>query len=148
MIYFESGNIFNSPAQIIVNPVNTRGISGAGLAKEYALLFPHAQKIYEKKCKEGMRPGDVLLIASASTLKIIAYLATKDDWRQPSRYEWIEDGLLNLYEKINSLSSYRSVAVPQIGCGLGGPKWRVVLCLILDNAKTSDADTYIVEEKK
>lgn len=33
MIHFrESGNIFDSGAQIIVNPVNCQGIMGAGLA--------------------------------------------------------------------------------------------------------------------
>lgn len=50
---------------------------------------------------------------------------TKDHWRQPSREEWIRDGLSALTGLATSLD-LKSVAVPALGCGLGGLSWNVV----------------------
>ena len=35
MIKYVSGDIFNSKADVIVNPVNLVGVMGAGLAKQF-----------------------------------------------------------------------------------------------------------------
>ena len=40
MIKYVKGNIFESPAQVIVNTVNTVGIMGKGIALEYKKKYP------------------------------------------------------------------------------------------------------------
>ena len=35
MLEYIEGNIFDSPAQVIVNPVNTVGVMGKGIGRKY-----------------------------------------------------------------------------------------------------------------
>lgn len=50
---FSKDSIFNPELnlQMIINPVNIKGVSGAGLAKEFAKRFPGCQGEYEQICK-------------------------------------------------------------------------------------------------
>ena len=50
---------------------------------------------------------------------------TKDHWKQPSRIEYIESGMKWLVENQRALG-IRSLALPALGCGLGGLAWSVV----------------------
>lgn len=61
---------------------------------------------------------------------------TKDHWRQPSRVEWIREGLGALLDAAVSLD-LRSVAVPALGCGLGGLSWAVVRPMLEDWAASA-----------
>ena len=66
---------------------------------------------------------------------------TKRNWRDPSRYEYISDGLDALREYLNTLGSV-SVAVPALGCGNGGLDWDRVSKMIAD--KLHDVDAHIL----
>jgi len=115
--------IFLSGADALVNPVNCRGVSGAGLALEFRKRFPEQQKAYEKHCRQGlMKPGDVLVVPPAGLDPFILYFATKDHWKDPPRYEWIETGLNKTAETCVQLN-ITSLALPALGCGLGGLDW-------------------------
>jgi hypothetical protein len=39
-IRYQTGDIFTSSAQVIVNPVNCRGVMGAGLARAFKQRYP------------------------------------------------------------------------------------------------------------
>lgn len=113
-----SGDIFESNADYLINPVNCLGVSGAGLAKEFAKRYPAAQELYEASCRFGIvRPGYPLFAGG------IIYFPTKDDWRKPSRIDWIQEGLLAVADE---LLPGESVAIPALGCGLGGLNWEDV----------------------
>lgn len=53
MIHYVSGNIFDSPAQTLVNPVNTVGVMGKGLALEF-------KKNDIRKCLRNTRNSAVM----------------------------------------------------------------------------------------
>ena len=57
--------------------------------------------------------------------RYIINFPTKRHWRAPSRIEYIESGLPALVQEIARLS-LRSIAVPALGCGLGGLAWEEV----------------------
>lgn len=46
MITFVKGNIFEPPAQCLVNPVNCEGVMGKGLALQFKRRFPETFKSY------------------------------------------------------------------------------------------------------
>lgn len=50
---FKNGNIFESDAKAIINPVNTVGVMGKGLAYQFKQKYPNNFKNYEEKCKKN-----------------------------------------------------------------------------------------------
>lgn len=52
MIQYVQGDIFESGASILVNPVNCVGVMGAGLALQFKQRYPKMFKNYEQACKD------------------------------------------------------------------------------------------------
>lgn len=66
--------------------------------------------------------------------KTILNFPTKDHWRDPSKYRYIEAGLERLAFQIELSgheNSHLSFAIPPLGCGLGGLKYDFVHELIV-----------------
>ena len=130
--YIENGDLFNSQAQVLVNTVNCKGIMGKGLALQFKQRIPACFKLYKKACKNGtLKPGDVLYVELKNLFegKDVVHFATKDHWRGKSKLEWVELGLKNL-KKECKIRNTKSVAMPPVGCGLGGLQWDKVKPLI------------------
>ena len=140
MIEFVHGDIFATPVDIRVNTVNCVGVMGAGVALAFKQHYPEMFKEYQRDCKDGLiRPGKLHVWRSLSDDWVVNF-PTKRDWREPSRYEDISDGLDALREYLNTLGPV-SVAVPALGCGNGGLDWDRVSKMIED--KLSDVDAHI-----
>jgi O-acetyl-ADP-ribose deacetylase (regulator of RNase III) len=118
MVELIEGNIFNSSCQTLVNPVNTRGIMGGGLALAFKKKYPDMFAEYELLCRSGSLYIGVLHLYKGSTPWILNF-PTKDDYRFDSRLDYIETGLkvfVGMYEEWG----ITSIAFPALGCGLGG----------------------------
>ena len=61
--------------------------------------------------------------------KYIANFPTKNHYSEKSCYEYISKGLEDLIQKTKD-QKYRSIAIPALGCGLGGLDWNVVKQMI------------------
>jgi len=128
MIRFEQGDIFKSGCDALVNPVNCVGVMGAGLAREFRALYPDACEPYFRRCALGILEPGGLVSAHRGELcspRWIIHLATKRHFKHPSRLAYIGLGLDNLAEQAPILQ-VKSVAIPALGCGLGGLDWRHV----------------------
>ena len=120
-------DIFSSTMQTIANPVNCVGVMGKGLALAFKLHFPHHFFYYKSLCSaRRLSPG--ILATFEEKNKNILLFPTKDHWRNPSRIEYIEEGLKYLVENYKELG-ITSLALPPLGCGLGGLKTKDVLSL-------------------
>jgi O-acetyl-ADP-ribose deacetylase (regulator of RNase III) len=125
---FVKGNLFDTKYEAIVCPVNSVGVMGAGLAKEFANKFDC--KTYFQACARGeIAPGSVLVRQPAhaynDTNKTLIFVATKRDWRDESELSWIKLGLENLYKAMNYYN-IQNAAVPALGAGLGKLYWPAV----------------------
>ena len=148
MIRYLQGNLLESPAQALVNTVNTVGVMGKGIALQFKEMFPSNFKEYARLCKnKQLQPGSLLVI-NENTLygeKTIINFPTKTEWYQKSRYEYIEDGLKALVEELNK-GSIKSIAIPPLGCGNGGLQWASVKPLMEKYLKEfQDIDIVIYE---
>lgn len=75
--------------------------------------------MYKALCKQGsIKICEVAIVKHGDARWVI--FPTKDHWRNPSRLEWIEAGLVDLQRYA---PGFQSLAVPALGCGLGGLKW-------------------------
>jgi len=83
MIYYKSGDIFESTADALVNTVNTEGIMGKGLALQFKKKFPENFKAYVKACKnKDVVIGKIFpyIENSFSSKKVILNFPTKISW--------------------------------------------------------------------
>jgi O-acetyl-ADP-ribose deacetylase (regulator of RNase III) len=132
MIEYSNGDIFTSGAEAIVNPVNCVGIMGGGLAADFKARFKGNYQRYRRACDaEEVKPGEMFIIEEivAGTRTVIFNFPTKFHWRNDSKIEWIESGLRALVEEVKK-REIKSIAIPALGCGLGGLKWNDVRPLI------------------
>lgn len=131
-VTYATGNILHANATALVNPVNTVGVMGKGLALEFKRAFPKYYIEYRQACELGViQVGRVHVYETrVEQPRFIVSFPTKDHWRNPSQIEWIQDGLHDLTERVNALG-IPSVAVPALGCGLGGLRWGDVQPLVL-----------------
>lgn len=117
MILYVEGNLFNSPAQTLVNTVNTVGVMGKGVALQFKRLFPDMYTQYRALCERGkFKIGMLWLYRSPN--KLILNFPTKIHWRNPSKVEYIEAGLQKFVETYSDMGIH-SVAFPPLGCGNG-----------------------------
>jgi O-acetyl-ADP-ribose deacetylase (regulator of RNase III) len=132
MIKFTQGNLLEANVDAVVNTVNTVGVMGKGIALMFKERYPANFKAYRAACKAGEVQVGQLFVTASDELdgpRWIINFPTKQDWRSPSRLEWVRDGLTALRAFVIQ-NRIRSIAVPPLGCGNGGLAWPVVRDLI------------------
>ena len=128
MITFKTGNILVEDAEAIVNTVNCVGVMGRGIALQFKNVFPENFAAYAKACKrEEVTPGKMFIFETGELTnpKYIINFPTKRHWKGKSRIEDIDAGLSALAADIRE-RQIQSIAVPPLGCGLGGLDWGLV----------------------
>ena len=132
MIRFVRGDLLAAPAEALVNPVNCVGVMGRGLALAFKAAFPENFAAYAAACRaKEVATGRMFVFKRQASPRWIVNFPTKRHFRTPSKLEWIEDGLIDLRRVIVDMK-IASIAVPALGCGLGGLDWLVVRPLIVD----------------
>ncbi len=131
MITYTNRSVFDIGAEAIVNPVNCVGVSGAGLAREFARRYPQNDRLYKQACKDGrIKPGRGLITTDDGRKpRHIVNFPTKRHWRDQSRLSDIKLGLRNLHRQLLP-QKISSIAIPAIGAGLGGLNWDEVRKLL------------------
>ena len=128
MIHTIQGDMLNADAEALVNTVNCVGVMGRGIALQFKKKFDENFKVYKKACDASfLRPG-MMLVHDYGCLfnpRYVINFPTKDHWRANSKIEDIESGLVALVEEIRK-RGIKSVAIPPLGCGLGGLDWHQV----------------------
>ena len=137
------GNLFFSRLQTLTIPVNLQGIMGSGLALYTKQKFPDVYVAYQDICRSKQitatqpylykREGSLdeeladfgANLTTSKAVKWFLLFATKRKWRENSRLEDIEGGL-NWIRHNFQTQGIKSLAMPALGCGLGGLDWKDV----------------------
>lgn len=126
----------------VIIPVNCKGVMGAGLAKQFADKYPNLVNAYKESCNDGsISIGHCVL--QESEYGNFIFFPTKDDWRNPSTFEYIEAGLDSLVRCLDAFPSM-AVAIPPLGCGLGGLSYTDILPIIYEKTKECSNDLFLV----
>lgn len=125
-IEIKIGDVLCADAECIVNTTNSVGVMGKGVALRFKNKYPKECEAYNIFSKRLLNTGPKLLKPKFITLKkslmgpkYIMFFATKVEWRNPSKLEYIERNLPLAFEQLNKLQ-IKSVAFPWPGCGNGG----------------------------
>ena len=147
MLKYVRGDILRSDAEALVNTVNCVGVMGAGLALQFKREYPAMYADYRRACRQHeLNPGRMHWFRENG--KLIINFPTKVDYRQPSRMRYIRTGLAALSDLMDELH-IGSIAIPPLGCGLGGLDWQIVRGVIEDALRdtSQNADVLIYGDR-
>lgn len=134
MIKLTQGDILKADAEALVNTVNCVGIMGRGIALQFKKAFPENFEAYESACKsQQVKPGKMFAydLNRLYNPRFIINFPTKRHWKSKSNLEDIKLGLFDLVTFVQQ-QKIRSIAIPPLGCGLGGLDWEEVRPIIAD----------------
>ncbi|RKU28065.1 DUF4433 domain-containing protein [Candidatus Poribacteria bacterium] len=161
------GDMFFSNLQTLTISVNLQGVMGKGLASRAKYQFPDVYVAYQDACRSkritATRPflykresslDDELAdletpLGTSNTVKWFLLFATKRHWKDNSRMEDIEGGLKWVRDNYQK-QGIQSLALPALGCGLGGLDWKTVgplMCKFLHGIDISVA-IYLPQESQ
>jgi O-acetyl-ADP-ribose deacetylase (regulator of RNase III) len=144
MIEETTGDMFAAKVDALVNAVNTVGVMGKGLALAFKTKFPDNFTAYQRACKAGeVVPGKMFVVERATAPRWIVNFPTKRHWRDASRIEDVKSGLVDLIEQVR-VHGMSSVAMPALGCGLGGLAWADVRPLIVEACERLPSVRFVV----
>lgn len=154
MIIYTDENIFLSPAQTLVNTVNTVGVMGKGIAKDFKKYYPLMYKKYRALSKSNkLDIGQLMLSKDEPVLyqkketgkyrrRWVLNFPTKRHWRNKSKIEYIDVGLAKFVKEYKH-RNIESISFPQLGVGNGGLNWNDVKELMVYYLSQVDIPVYI-----
>lgn len=154
VIIYTDANLFLSPAQTLVNTVNTVGVMGKGIAKEFKYYYPQMFTRYKLLCQhKQFNVGQLMLSKSEPVLyrqkptgksrqRWVLNFPTKRHWRAKSKLEYIKAGLDKFVHEYTR-RGIKSVSFPQLGVGNGGLQWSMVKQLMAYYLSDLDIPVYI-----
>lgn len=126
----KTGNLFDTDATYIGHGVNCQGDMSGGIAKVFRERYPYNYMRYKAVCKDGtLLPGSFLPVidGQGKDARVVVNLASQNQPGADATYSWL---IASLY----SVATYASdpdrmtdfgnvIAIPEIGCGIGGLEW-------------------------
>jgi O-acetyl-ADP-ribose deacetylase (regulator of RNase III) len=136
-------NLFKSHADIIVHGCNAQGKMGSGIAKQIRDIYPKVYdayiQVYESK---GLKLGDIIPV-SIGNRKWIVNAITQEFYGYDDRLYTDYDAIRECMKKIahNAQHGFK-IAMPKIGCGLGGGDWNKVKKIIEEELCGFEVEVY------
>lgn len=115
-ITYTKGDMLADTSIVPVIPVNTVGVAGAGLAKQWATQYPD---LHHRYMQMRIDAGAPVIVASGASCAVL--FPTKRHWKNPSNIHDIRTGLANLPGVVLHMDA--AFGIPKLGCGLGGLDW-------------------------
>ena len=122
-LIFRTGSLFKSNADILINPVNTVGVMGAGLALDFKKRYPKMFESYKAYCHPKMTLREYKFHVFDEGDPIIYNFASKEHFKKPSLLKYIRYSMVQLCNWLNNhpeRDRIKTIAMPPVGAGLGG----------------------------
>lgn len=132
----EYGDLFQSGSVAIGHGVNTKGLMSSGIAVLFKNKFPLMHENYLRLCElEAFKPGTTWVVSEGDT--VIFNVASQELPGANASYDYLRNALKDGLDKADRLG-IRELALPQIGCGVGGLDWSLVEPIIREEAEASN----------
>lgn len=146
MIKYIKGDLLEAKQEYIVHQVNCQGVMGSGVAKAIKDKYPEVFRHYKRLVKDKQISNKDLLgivqFVAVSSDKEIVNLFSQDHYLPRTTKHTNYDAMTKGFETIKELVA-EDLAMPKIGCGLGGGDWKIVSAII--ESVFDDRDVYIYE---
>ncbi len=118
---FKQGNLFDTDAPAIGHGVNCRGVMGAGIAVQFRDRHPDMYANYRALCENGTLVPGTNFLFDVPVGPTVINMATQRDPGPNARLEWVRSCAEHAVQA-GLERGWDRIAVPQIGCGIGGLK--------------------------
>lgn len=133
------GDLFTTDQRAIGHGVNCQGVMGAGIAKSFRTFYPTNYGVYRGQCQvKGLQPGEVLIVPErdldwngGSETRLIVNLATQYNPGPDAQYHYLRNSVRAAARQLDRLG-VDTLAIPEIGSGIGGLDKTVVKQILLD----------------
>ena len=129
-----TGNLFDSDAKALGHGVNTEGRMGAGIAVAFRNADPDMYEAYRQECWSGrLRVGAMFAYPGP---RWVYNIASQDLPGAHARLDWLDTGVRAALAHARN-HAVESLALPRIGCGIGGLSWDEVSTVLARAAARS-----------
>lgn len=119
----KTGDLFTTGLVAIGHGVNLRGVMGAGVARLVREKYPDAEEKYVEACAaNALHPGAVQVLELWDTC-IIVNMATQIAPGPHAKIDLIDLAARNVVMELTWRYGLLKLAIPRIGCGIGGLDW-------------------------
>lgn len=132
MIEYVTGDLLKSDEAEVAQGCNTVGVMGAGIARVIAEMYPVVRHQYQQQCIRKQ-----FLLGSAFPVMVMENQKPRTVWnlgtqRNPGADATLWGIMLSFGNMMERLVKWKveRVAIPRIGCGIGGLKWDQVAATI------------------
>lgn len=154
MIHHVKGNLLESNCDYICHQVNCQGTMASGIAKQIRAKWPEVYDQYKKVCSKFIRLytnpaehmlGNVQYCPCDSGLVVVNVFSQDNYGYDGDRYTSY-DAFANALNRLRmEIPHKNTIGFPKnIGCGLGGGNWNIVLAMI-EEILGNTHDVYIYE---
>ena len=120
-LILRSGDLFTSDAYALMHGVNCSSVMGAGIAPLFKAKFEGMFDAYVKACKSGeLVPGGVFIWSVGAVTVYNA--ASQNRPGADASLEWLESSVRFALHDAD-MWELEKIALPRIGCGIGGLDW-------------------------
>lgn len=132
MIEYVTGDLFqNKDVQAYAHGVNCQGVMGAGIAVEFARRYPVMYDWYKTLCKSGLPLLASCRLYQAERPAIFNLFTQPRPERGAAMYKALRDALKEMRDLADE-SGITTIAMPRVGCGIGGLRWPITRAIIED----------------
>ncbi len=139
----KTGDLLQATEPAIAHGVNCHGVMGAGVAR--AIRAAYGEEMFDEyrfACRDGeLLPGGVHTWLEIPR-PLLLNVASQEKPGADARIGWLAAGML---EAMRIVKLYRadSVAVPRIGCGIGGLTWEAVEPVLITASLATGVDVAV-----
>ena len=120
---YKTGDLMQAQEEALCHGCNIDGVMGAGVAALVRKQHPEAYYAYAAACDSGrFRPGSAQAVVVDSPSRWVYNLGTQDRPGPHARIWWVFLAFANMAEDAK-IRGINQIAIPEIGCGIGGLSW-------------------------
>jgi len=144
-IIHKTGDIFTTTARGIGHGVNTEGVMGAGIAKQFKDRFPVMYIMYRANCLDKiMSGGDTfvwpIISETEGSLPLYIYnIASQEAPGPNAQLDWLRTGVIKAVAHADQMG-LDVIALPRIGSGIGGLDEAEVEAVLTEIAASTPVD--------
>ncbi|WP_162240746.1 macro domain-containing protein [Leifsonia sp. Leaf264] len=147
-LILKTGDLFTSTAPALMQGVNVDGQMWSGIAPTFRDRFPMMHDMYLRICaNQTFKPGQFFYWPPIENRTAVFNLASQDRRGANARLEWLEESLRKALDHADEIH-FKTVAMPRIGCGVGGLDWADVEPVVAALAQSHQCDVEVWTQRR